>query len=106
MQENQDRSIRMLKETKLLAVLALSFFGAPFVFAQSVSRQSPNLPELSEPLAVLDHGVGWFKDEIGEWHDNDRAIGDDYNKNIDGTMEEYNRSQVEDYKVITSSARG
>lgn len=100
MQENQDWSIRMLKKTTLLAISALSFVGTPFVFAQSVSRESPNLPRLSEPLASLDHGVGWFKDEVGEWHHNDRAIGDDYNKNIDGIIEEYNRSQVEDYKVI------
>lgn len=89
-----------VNELKISALATLLLLATPLAFSQSVARKSPNLPKMSEPIAVLDHATGWFVDEGGKWYSNDRAIGNDYEKEILKLPHRYERSQVEDFIVI------
>ena len=85
-----------------LMIILLAFSQVILVTAQNVARESPELPELSAPLSVLDHGTGWFSDPYkdGRWFGNDRIIADFNINKADPFELSLDRAKLDDYTKI------
>lgn len=90
----------IFQKLKLFLPMTSMLLISSLAYTQSVSRDSPDLPEISEPIVTLDHATGWFKDAVGEWYSNDRAIGYDHLKKIDYGIEDYDRSKLDNFTHI------
>jgi hypothetical protein len=65
--------------------------------AQAISREETSVATFSEQISVLNQATGWFKDSAGQWHENDRAIGDDTFSEV---SDEYSKSFVQGFESL------